>query len=236
MSETISAAQPQAEAVRGEGSDVALAKVLQEQEQAWLHLLQSQSPNIATSSLGDESLGARETASSVPSQPCVSSSLNVAMLPVEAHCNGLFVHRTCECNVDVVDWECYPNHTTIQMIFHTVWPCICHLLRLIPTIQCTEGSEHCHPCAYFCDDSEQIVSVCCRPTMPETDDWAFALEMQQQEYRQHAIRLAALQQQEHGNMDVDSMSYESLSMLGDTVGTVKVLSVSILVCRVQILL
>ena len=59
------------------------------------------------------------------------------------------------------------------------------------------------------------------------EDLAFAMEMQQQEYRQHAMRLAAMQQQNHGNVDVDSMTYEDLSMLGDTVGTVKVSSESV---------
>lgn len=46
--------------------------------------------------------------------------------------------------------------------------------------------------------------------------------MQQLEYREHAMRLAAAQQEEHGNVDVDSMTYEDLSLLGDTVGTVQI--------------
>lgn len=70
MSETIAATQPQ-EGVTGEGSaqaDIALAKALHEQEQAWLHLLQN--PSNVSASIGDESLATRETGSSETEQ-CV---------------------------------------------------------------------------------------------------------------------------------------------------------------------
>jgi hypothetical protein len=74
MSESI--ATQSGERVTGEAdASLELAKVLQEQEQAWLYLLQSsQNPSTASASIGDESLGTRETGSSVQTQQCVSSS------------------------------------------------------------------------------------------------------------------------------------------------------------------
>ena len=67
----MAANQPQGEEVPAEGPDIALAKALQEQEQAWLYLLQP-NPSNASASIGDES---RETGSSVQTDQCVSSAL-----------------------------------------------------------------------------------------------------------------------------------------------------------------
>jgi hypothetical protein len=71
MSEAI--APHSTEGVTGDvDASLELAKVLQEQEQAWLYLLQSsQNPRNASASIGDESLGTRETGFSVQTQLCV---------------------------------------------------------------------------------------------------------------------------------------------------------------------
>jgi hypothetical protein len=76
------------------------------------------------------------------------------------------------------------------------------------------------PCLLNLQEREITIALCCRHE-PD-DDLRFAFEMQRQEMLEHAQRLTEMQHRQHGNVDVDSMSYESLSLLGDTVGTVKV--------------
>lgn len=53
-------------------------------------------------------------------------------------------------------------------------------------------------------------------------DRRFALEVQHAELRDHVARLAAAHQGDEEGDDIDDMTYEQLTALGDTIGSVKV--------------
>lgn len=78
MSEAIATTQAQGGGATAEGSDIALAKALQEQEQAWLYILQPNASNVSAS-IGDDSAATRETNSSVQSDQYVSSLLQYVL-------------------------------------------------------------------------------------------------------------------------------------------------------------
>eukprot|EP00892_Ulva_mutabilis_P000548 jgi/Ulvmu1/10494/UM064_0031.1 len=63
-------------------------------------------------------------------------------------------------------------------------------------------------------------------------DHRFALEIQQAELREHVARTVAAQQGNEGEDHVDDMTYEEMTALADTVGSVKVCPVQ--VCRLSV--